>query len=69
MFKSYVLYDGCQCKFDHEGEPLRAADGSLPRIQELLLTGEEAVQVYGDPPGPAGNRSFGTLEEMLDLSR
>ena len=53
-----------------EGEPLRAADGSLIKNpgELLTLTGEEAVKVYGDPPQPLlGIGVFGTLEEMLDL--
>ena len=53
-----------------EGEPLRAADGSLIKNpgELLTLTGEEAVKAYGDPPQPLlGIGVFGTLEEMLDL--
>ncbi|MEL0098406.1 MAG: hypothetical protein VW907_02490, partial [Opitutae bacterium] len=52
-----------------EGEPLRAADGSLIKNpgELLTLTGEEAVKVYGNPPQPLlGTGVFETLEEILD---
>ena len=52
-----------------EGKPLQAKDGSLiKKSGELLtLTGEEACQVYGDPPKPLlGFGVFESYDEILD---
>ena len=52
-----------------EGEPLRAADGSLiKKAGELLtLTGEEAVKTYGTPPQPLlGIGVFQSIEDLLN---
>ncbi len=52
-----------------EGEPLKAADGSLIKNpgELLTLTGEEAVKQYGTPPQPLlGIGVFGSLDELLD---
>ena len=51
-----------------EGAPLKASDGSLIKKKgELLtLTGEEACQVYGEPPVPLlGFGVFENYEEIL----
>ena len=52
-----------------EGEPLKAKDGSvIKKAGELLtLTGEEACQLYGDPPAPLlGLGVFDSYEDILD---
>ena len=52
-----------------EGEPLKAKDGSvIKKAGELLtLTGEEACQLYGDPPAPLlGFGVFDSYEDILD---
>ena len=52
-----------------EGEPLKAADGSLIKSpgELLTLTGEEAVKEYGAPPQPLlGIGVFESLEILLD---
>ena len=52
-----------------EGEPLKAADGSLIKSpgELLTLTGEEAVKKYGTPPQPLlGIGVFQSLEDLLD---
>lgn len=52
-----------------EGEPLKAADGSLIKNpgELLTLTGEEAVKTYGEPPEPLlGIGVFENIEGMLD---
>ena len=51
-----------------EGKPLKASDGSLiKKTGELLtLTGEEACQLYGEPPVPLlGFGVFENYEEIL----
>ena len=52
-----------------EGEPLKAADGSLIKSpgELLTLTGEEAVKEYGAPPQPLlGIGVFENIEDLLD---
>ena len=52
-----------------EGQPLLAKDGSeIKKMGELLtLTGEEASQLYGEPPQPLlGIGIFQNIEELLD---
>jgi len=52
-----------------EGEPLKAADGSLIKSpgELLTLTGEEAVKEYGAPPQPLlGIGVFESIEDLLD---
>ena len=52
-----------------EGEPLKAADGSLIKSpgELLTLTGEEAVKKYGTPPQPLlGIGVFQSIEDLLD---
>ena len=52
-----------------EGEPLKAADGSLIKSpgELLTLTGEEAVKKYGTPPHPLlGIGVFKSIEDLLD---
>jgi membrane-bound serine protease (ClpP class) len=52
-----------------EGEPLKAADGSLIKSpgELLTLTGEEAVKEYGTPPQPLlGIGVFENIEDLLD---
>ena len=51
-----------------EGRPLKASDGSLikKRGELLTLTGEEACQLYGEPPVPLlGFGVFENYEEIL----
>jgi membrane-bound serine protease (ClpP class) len=52
-----------------EGEPLKAADGSMiKKAGELLtLTGREACQFYGEPPAPLlGFGVYENVEAILD---